>query len=270
MVYASDLGCNPAHGLSDDDGNGLITALLVGAGAVGLAYAGMSAYENAKAVKRAIDRELEMMRKYKDLAQWWENVYYDTYAPIEDQEAEEAYALEDVQPEYDMARGRARTAAWIPFKGVTERATHCLSRYCTGLRADIVVDLAAAQGVAVAAADGLGYRNERAYVEARNEEIYKRKYNVVLRGRNLVADNVSLAKATQGIYGDIAQQAWAGLSGAAQYLGYFLNRREATYPTTFTRNRTLYQSEATGKAVATPEEVTVVGNAIDALFGSRR
>lgn len=244
MVYASELECSPNRGMGAAETTGLALQLFqTGLAGVGVALGISSTYANAKKLKEFIDDELEMMRRYYDLAKEWQDIYNRIYKPGEDEEAEEAFALENVEPEYEIARGRARTAVWLQFKGVVDKATRCLSMYCTGLRSDLVSELSSAQGAAVAAADGLGYRNERAYVEARNEEIWNRKFNVVKRGRNLMADNVSLAKATNGIYGDMAQQAWVGMQGAGEFTGYFLNRIEPAHPTLYVKGKAQYQGE---------------------------
>lgn len=276
MVYASERECSPHRGLGATETTSLALQLFQSSlSGVGVALGIASSYSNAMKLKEFIDDELEMMRRYYDLAKAWQDIYNNVYKPGEDEEAAEAFALEDVEPEYDIARGRARTTAWIQFKGVTDKATRCLSMYCTGLRSDMIAELAAAQGAAVSAADGLGYRNERAYVEARNEEIWHRKFNTVKRGRNLMADNVSLAKATNGIYGDMAQQAWVGMQGADKFVGYFLNKNETVFPTTYVKGKAQYQGEleSMGAAVertATRKAGEVVSEATESGMGGLR
>ncbi len=68
----------------------------------------------------------------------------------------------------------------------------------------------------------------------------------------MVADNVSLAKASAGIYGDLFEQTWAGLSGAGQYLGYWESRVETVYPTTFLRSRQAFSTGAPRMEVTGP------------------
>src|SRR5699024_4066806 len=114
------------------------------------------------------------------------------------------------------------------------------------LRADILTDLSIAQAAAVAMADGLGYRNERAYIESRNEVRFEKMMNTAKRGRDMLADNVSLAKSAAGIYGDLWNQAWSGIQGAGSYLGYYFNRNDTQYPTTYTADRAIMHTQATG------------------------
>lgn len=225
MVLASDTKCNPVHGVTNED-RSLFGSLL---SAAALAVAGISAY---KAYELAVD-EWNMAKKYWRIAQNWLDYYRNYYAPVEDQEIEEALALEYVDPLYDIARGRARASAWLEFKGKLRQTMNCTSRYCTGLRTDMLVRISRAQADAVAMADGLGYRNERAYTETRNDVIFERKLNTAKRGRDIIADAPSLGMAAAGIYGDQIDQAWEGLVGAGQYLGYMNNRIRPAYPTTY-------------------------------------
>ena len=210
-----------------DDGNrALFGKILAG---VAIIAAGYNAY---RAVKIATD-EWMMAKKYWKIARNWLDYYKDYYAPVEDQELNEALRLVKEEPEYDTARGRARAVAWLQFRGVVRQAMRCTSRYCTGLRQDMLSDLSASQADAIAMADGLGYRNERAYIETRDDVRFKKMLETAKRGRDMVADNVSLASSAAGIYGDLFNQAMAGLSGAGQYLGYWSSRHDTAYPTSY-------------------------------------
>ena len=226
MALAADVAsCVPQTGVTDTDrisfGNILSAAAYLAAG-----YSIYKAYDIAL-------QEWEMAKKYWQLAENWLQYYKDYYAPVEDQEIAEALALEYVEPAYEIARGRARTSAWLEFRGKRRDAMHCTSRYVTGLRNDMLTRIARAQADAVVLADGLGYRNERAYVETRNDNIFDRKLNTAKRGRDIIADTVSVTAAAAGIYGDLVDQAWAGLEGAGKYLGYRNKRIQPSYPSTY-------------------------------------
>jgi hypothetical protein len=238
MVYADDIGCNKNHGVNDE-GRSFFGDLL------SLAAIAAAAYNSVKAVQIAED-EWEMAKKYWQISKNWLDYYKDNYAPVEDQELEEAMNIPVEEPDYEVARGRARVSAWLEFRGITDKAIRCTSRYCTGLRADILTDLSIAQAAAVAIADGLGYRNERAYIESRNEVRFEKMMNTAKRGRDMLADNVSLAKSAAGIYGDLWNQAWSGIQGAGSYLGYYFNRNDTQYPTTYTADRATMHTQATG------------------------
>ena len=222
MVLADLKECNRERGTNDAE-RSLFGDIL---SAAALAAAMYSAY---KAFDIAND-EWKMAKKYWRIAQDWLDYYKNYFAPVEDQEIDEALALEYVDPAYNVARGRARASAWIEFRGKMRGSMQCTSRYCTGLRSDMLIRISRAQADAVSMADGLGYRNERAYTETRNDIIFDRKLNTAKRGRDIVAETPSLGMAAAGIYGDQIDQAWEGLKGAGQYLGYYNNRVPPAYP----------------------------------------
>lgn len=235
----SDKGCIQQDGTTDE-GMDIISALLTGAA---ILSAGYNAY---KAVELAT-KEWEMADKYWRIAQNWLDYYRDYYAPVEDIEVEEALSLKKEEPDYETARGRARAVAWLQFRDVLRQGIRCTSRYCTGLRQDMLADLSSSQADAVAMADGLGYRNERAYIEARDDVRFKKMLETAKRGRDMVADNVSLAAAAAGIYGDLFNQAWEGLTGAGQYLGYWGSRNDTAYPTTYLNTYQRVAERTTGQ-----------------------
>ena len=225
MVYVSDLKCNPVHGV-DDTNRSLFGKLLT------LAAIGSAANNAAKAIEIAT-KEWDMAKKYYQISKNWYDYYNNFFAPGEDQEISEALALKDEPPEYEAAQGRARTSAMLAFRGLLRKAVRCTSKYCTGLRRDMMLEVSSAQTDALAMAEGLGYRNERAYLEARDDVRFSKQLNTAKRGRDLLADNVSLAKTAAGIYGSLFNQAWDGLAGAGQYLGYYAERNQPSYPTEY-------------------------------------
>lgn len=190
-----------------------------------------AAAHNADAAWRIAQKEWNLAKKYWRIAENWLRYYHDAYAPVEDKEAREAFDLKVEEPEYEVARGRAKATAWANFRGLAHKAVSRTTKYCTGRRQNMLEELAAAQANALAMCDGLGYRNERAYIESRDEVRFLRQYGTVQRGRNMVANAPSYGRAAAGIYGELYKQAWEGLVGAGQTLGYVLNRANTEYPT---------------------------------------
>lgn len=241
MVYASDLKCNKVHGTNDSQhtlfGNLLTAAAIASA-----------AYNAAKAVEIAT-KEWEMAKKYWQISKNWLDYYSGNFAPGEDQELDEAMNLTEEPPGYEAAQGRARTSAMLEFRGLLRKAVRCTSKYCTGLRRDMLLEIMPAQANALAMAEGLGYRNERAYLEARDDVRFSKQLNTAKRGRDIVADNVSLAKTAAGIYGSLFNQAWDGLAGAGQYLGYYAERNQPSYPTEYIVQRGQFQQGHIQQAV---------------------
>lgn len=224
MVKQAD-ECNVKRGVNDEE-RGLFGNIL---SAAAIAAAGYNAYKAFDIAKQ----EWTMAKKYWRIAENWLDYYKDAYAPVEDQELDEAMALEKPEPVYETARGRARTSAWFEFKGQLRKVMRCTSRYCTGLRNDMLMRISQAQAQAVALADGLGYRNERAYVEARDDVRWERRLNTAKRGRDIIAEVSALGMASAGIYGSLLDQAWQGLESAGMYLGYTGRRNQPAYPTTY-------------------------------------
>lgn len=224
MVKQSD-ECNTQRGVNDEE-RSLFGNILSAAAIAAAAYNAYKAYEIAR-------QEWEMAKKYWRIAENWLDYYKDAYAPVEDQELGEAMGLQKPVPFYEAARGRARTSAWIEFRGQLRKAMRCTSRYCTGLRNDMLMRISQAQAQAVSMADGLGFRNERAYVEARDDVRWERRLNTAKRGRDIIADVPALGMASAGIYGSLLDQAWQGLESAGMYLGYSGSRNQPSYPTSY-------------------------------------
>lgn len=222
MALASDLECQPVRG--EDSSQHDYIANLIRVAAIAVAgYNAYKAYDIAKA-------EWDMAKRHWQIAKDWLDYYRDYYAPVEDQELAEARALKKEEPDYETARGRARTTAWLAFKSKVTDAVRPTSRYATGRRQDILMELTSAQGAAVALADGLGYRNERAYVQSRDDVRFQKIMSVLHRGRDMASDNVSLARETANIYGDQWDQTMKGLNAAGRTLGYLNNRNPTQYP----------------------------------------
>lgn len=260
MAAVYDTACNPIRG-QNDSGKVSVASVLEAAGLAAAGYNAYKAYDIAYA-------EYKLAKKYYQLAKNWLDYYRDYYAPVEDQEIREATNIPVTTADYETARGRARVAAAMQFKGRLSKAMKCTSRYCTGLRQDMILESVTAQADALAMADGLGYRNERAYVEGRNDVRFEKMMNTAKRGRDMVADNVSLARATSGIYGELADQAWKGLQSAGMYLGYTSARHAPNYPTTYTSPHTNRAPvDAVAEALEDARGQVAVRNALSDIRG---
>lgn len=249
MALATDTQCNPVRGVGDS-GRSLFGSVL-SAAAVAAA-----AYNSVKAVELAV-QEWELAKRYWQLSRNWLDYYNGAFAPVENMEIAEALALEDEDPIYDTMRGRARVAAYIQSKTLFDRKRDCISKYHTGRKSVIMLRALAAQADAVAAADGMGYRNERAYLEARDDVRFDKQINTAKRGRNIVAQNISFAAATAGIFGSLYDQTWKGLQGAGRFLGYESARNDTFYPTTFMAAQPV-------APVAAPQQATTPASAGEA------
>lgn len=206
-----------------DSGKSWAEYILYGAA---IAVAGL----NTAMAIRIADLQIDLAKLYLKIAKGWRNHYNSTYKPIENEERNEAGSFQKYTPNFDVAIGRSRTYARVQMGDNLERQMRCTSAYCTGARKGIMRDVAITEANALSSAMGMGYRNERAYAEARNDLIWNRKVDVVNRGRGLAANNVKFANLAFGIYGDLGNQARAGVTGALRYIGYENNRNDTVYP----------------------------------------
>lgn len=248
-MLASDTACLASHGPTDTGWGQIFSGILT-------AFAIYAAVKNAETAYKVAKKESQMATRYYNLSKDLLEYYKDNYAKGEDEEVAEALALEKEEPMYDIARGRARAVAWMTSKGIVKKTTKCLSKYCTGLRQEILFDASAAIGESISVADGLGYRNERAYVAARDDVRWDKQMNVIKRGRNMFAAAVSYAKSASGIYGDIGEQAWNGLNSAAFFVGYSFKRNDIMYP------NVMLASYDKRNIAPTPQEVAQEGETI--------
>lgn len=192
--------------------------------------AAIAAYNTGQAIVFA-DRQYDMAKTYLKISQWWDNYKKGNFDPVEDQEINEALALKEETPQYDVQMGRAQTAGRIRFKNAVNKAVQCTSEYCTGLRGQLLRDTIAQQATAITVLNGLGYRNERSFIEARSDVRWKRMTATAMRGRGMQANALSHSQLAYGIYGDLGSQAGKGAAGAASLAGYLWNRNDTIYPT---------------------------------------
>lgn len=210
--------------------------------------AAASAYNTGQAINFA-NKQYDMAKQYLKISQWWNNYKRTYFDPVEDQELNEALGLTEETPYYDIARGRAQTAGRIRFKNAVNKAVQCTSEYCTGLRGVLLRDTLAQEATTVTALANFGYRQERAYKEARSDVRWKRMLATASRGRGFQADAVSHSQLAFGIYGSLGEAAGKSASGAASLGGYFWNRNDTIYPT-------LLRSTDNGSGVPAPAQTT--------------
>lgn len=208
--------------------------------------AAAAAYNTGQAINFA-NKQYDMAKNYLKISQWWNNYKRTYFDPVEDQELAEALALKEETPNYDIARGRAQTAGRIRFKNAVNKAVQCTSEYCTGLRGILLRDTLAQEATTITALANFGYRQERAWKEARSDVRWKRMLATASRGRGMQANAVSHAQLAYGIYGSLGEAAGKGAAGAASLGGYFWNRNNTIYPTLL---------RSTGNGTPQPEQTS--------------
>lgn len=240
-MKADDYECTKARGTDDSQAEEIAGLLFTGAMVALGTYMADKAFELAK-------KEKELADKYFDLAQNWMNHYENTAVPVENAEVGEWGDLKNPEtdgetPAYEAARGRARVSAWLQWKGATQKAFRCTSKYCTGLRKDILTGMGGAQASALAMAEGLGYRNERAYLKTLSDVRFKKKMAILHHGRNMVGGAADFGTESANIYGSMVPQVWEGVKNVSRFAGYFANRAATAYTQTFLGGEAYTQGE---------------------------
>lgn len=228
-----------------------------------VAAAAFAAYNAYVAIQMAKKQDA-ISRRYLNIAQAHRDWYNNGFKPLEDQELAEAWALPITTPNWDTAIGRAKATGRFIFKNRLEARMRGTRPCDTGARVGILKDEINIQSVALASMAGLGLRNERARVDAMNDRRWKRREQVLNRGRDMMADNIMYGTLAAGIYGDMAAQAGKGAAGAMYFLGYSSERKQTAYPgdMVFGRRQTRqvpqqqFSGTMTGGGPASPEPVT--------------
>ena len=184
---------------------------------------------NSVTAARMASRQMDLARRYLAIARGWHAWYNANFVPLENQELDEALALPKATPYFDAAIGRARASARFALRGRLLARLRTTSQYATGLRGARLKEELIGQAVALTAAEALGRRNEQARVNILDERRWKRREQVINRGRNLMADNVRFGQLAMGIYGDLGRQAAQGAAGAMFALGYNPARENTIY-----------------------------------------
>lgn len=108
MALGNDTSTLPRNGPSDSGQS--IVAKILSAAAIAAA-----AYNTTKAIDIAND-QWKMAKNYWRPAHNWLDHYKNNYAPVEDQEVNEALNIPVTEPKYETARGRSRVIAHLESK----------------------------------------------------------------------------------------------------------------------------------------------------------
>lgn len=210
-------------GITDD---GIITAADIARGAA-IAVAGA----NATAALEIANRQSQLAKGYLGISQEENNYYYNTYAPCEDTELEEACSAVTESMHLDTSTGRYIASIRHQFVGKTEKELACNSRYCTGRAVAIIRDNAIQEASAAATAANMARRYEEARYDAKDDLRWNRREQALNRGRDMMAQALTFSGIAYGVFGELGAQAAYGAAGAIGYLGYTSTRRPTVYPT---------------------------------------
>jgi hypothetical protein len=219
-------------------------ALLANAAAIAVAvYNTMAAIEIA-------DKQYEIAKGYLDIARELHDYWLNTFKPCEQAYVAEACAAPVYQPRYEETAGRYVASVRQQFRKSIDNVVRTSSRYCTGLTAAMMKDIAIAEAQAVGSARNFAYRYEEARKERKDDIRWSRRHNALGLGRGLLGEAAQYGQAAGKILGDLGGQAVAGANGAMQFLGNQLNRNQTAYP----------QRGVGTQAPAPVENRTITGN----------
>lgn len=161
-------------------------------------------------------KQLDMAKKYYNMGKELHDYYVNKILPREQELIEWAFSKEQYEPQYDAASGRAVAAVNLQFKTAYDDAMRCVSRYCTGMKRYMLNDLIIQQSIARGDAHNFGYRAEEAKVEAKEDQWFIRRKEMIGLGRNLLQTSQSYSTIAGTTYGELGSAANKGASGAMQ------------------------------------------------------
>jgi hypothetical protein len=192
--------------------------------------AAVLAATNAATSSHIASKQFDLAQQYYRISRNWRDWYNSGYIPLEDKEVAEVKADVKATPYYDIAVGRALALAKSSLKGRGLAEIQCYSQYETGAVSyrlkRATEEMARIYSVSMAQ----GYRNERARVDALSDFMWKKKEQVVARGRDMMSRNVIYGQFAGQIYGSLSKQAATAAQGYMRFLGYSLERMNTRYP----------------------------------------
>ena len=177
------------------------------------------------------DMQYQTAKAYWRLARERWDYFLTTYRPCETSEVAEACTTKVPTPQYNYAIAAYTNGANLAFNRADVEILRLSKLYCicqdNSLARDI--DLMRSQMIG----DGVNYaiRREEAVAEALDDVRWNRKIGVLNRGRGMLAQSTSYARAAQEMYDQFGKSVSAVASGATEFIGYALNRNKTTYPT---------------------------------------
>lgn len=179
---------------------------------------------NTVAALEISQRQIKLARDYFNLAKEMRDFWNSTYRDCEVTHAGEACGAPLYTPQYDLTAGRYVASVRQQFRKGYDNLVRVAGRYCTGLTATTLKDIALAESMAVGDAVNMAYRYEEARKEAKDDVRWSRRDSVLALGRGIAKQAQSYAVLASDAYGNLGKQANAATEGAFQALGYMNNR----------------------------------------------
>jgi len=177
------------------------------------------------------DMQYQTAKAYWKLARERWDYFLNTYRPCEKNEVAEACTADIPEANYNYAINAYTSGAELAFAKADRDVMRLSALYCICVDNSLArdTDLMRSQMVG----DGVNYaiRREEAVAEALDDVRWNRKIGVLNRGRGLLSQSTSYAKAASDMYDQFGKSVSAVAEGATQFIGYALNRNATTYPT---------------------------------------
>lgn len=176
------------------------------------------------------DLQYQTAKAYWKLARERWDYFLGTYRPCEVREVAEACTAIIPEANYNYAINAYTNGASLAFARADREVLRLSSLYCVcpsrSLAADVELMRSQLTG------DGVNYamRREEATAEALDDVRWNRKIGVLNRGRGLLAESTSYARAATDMYDQFGKSVSAVAAGATQFLGYAMNRNPTNYP----------------------------------------
>ena len=166
------------------------------------------------------NKQYEIAKGYLGLAKEMREYWNSTFKPREQAYVAEVFAEAKHTPEYAVQAGRYVVSVRQQFKKKTDDALRCVSRYCTGLSAQLLKDITLAEATALGNAANYAYRYAEGRAENLNDRRLSRQHNALGIGRDMLGQSAKYSQLASDSMGNLGRQAAAGAAGALQALGH--------------------------------------------------
>lgn len=197
------------------------------------------AVRQASTAESMNNKQISILNRQMKLAEEAREYWKTTYVPCERATVQEICAEPKYELQYDRTSGRYVAAVRKSFGAINDRI-RCTGRYCTGLTAAMIKDIAVQEAIAISDATNFAYRVEEDRKEAKDAVRWSRRMEALAMGRDLNKTAITANAAASDIAGNLSKQASAGADGAWQGVGYLLGRNGGVQSNTFSAKQDQY------------------------------
>jgi hypothetical protein len=220
-AQTSGVKCEPLVGVTDADKLKIALIWRLAAAAAVAVQTVVSAYISSK--------QLDLAKQFLNIAEYWRDWYNKAFAPLEDKEINELYAIPKVEPHYVREMGLAKNTFKTQAKDMLKKALRCTNQYDTGLRGWIFREAIKTETCGIAAAAAFGYRTERDLIDKKKDVLWKKFEGAVNRGRDIAATAIDYGVVSANIYGKLVNMSTQMIDSTMYFLSYAVRKTETVY-----------------------------------------